>query len=271
MARLLLAHQLDRLGIPAKPIRSDSPDWNPELLRTPLEAFRDAAMEWLDLPGSAPESVHIGRLWRAYHEFGGLGPETSVRFISPLAAPVSRSASQRYLFAGSAGVADVGLFWLVEKVPPMSFARRVADAVAIAGREAHAGGRRRAVVLLLNDEASDDGLHAAAAARAYLRALRVPLFTWTLSPTATPTAWGSVRFIGLQKPGKGRSRRASTLGEIFDRFADVTDELRRELDSQRIVLLDGEHLPQRIELAAAAGARPAGLESSATERGGGAG
>jgi hypothetical protein len=270
MARIFLGYQLDRLGIPARQTRSDSPDWNPELLRTPQEAFRDAAMELFDVPGNAPESLQIGRLWRAYHEFAGLGDETAVRFISPLAAPVSRSASQRYLFAGSAGVADVGLFWLIEKVPPMGFARRVADAVAIAGREAHAGGRRRGVVLLLDDEATDNSLHTVSAVRSYLRALRVPLFIWTLSATAPPTAWGEATFIGLQASGRDRSIDQADLAEAFDRFGDAASELRRRLAGQRIVLLGGEHLPHRIELTAAAvGARPAGLELLVAERDGG--
>ena len=261
LGRLFLGDRLDRIGIPDKATRGDSADWDPELLRTPREEFRDAAVELFDVPAGAPESRQLDRLWQAYHEFAGLGAETTVRFISPLAAPVSSSASQRYLFAGSAGVANVGFFWLVENVPPMGFARRVADAVAIAGRQAHAGGRRRAVVLLLADEADDDSLHTASAARAYLRALRVPLFVWTVSPTATRTAWGEATFIGLQASGRGRSVSRNDLDEAFDRLGEAVGELRRELAGQRIVLLAGERLPHEIELTpAAAAVRPAGLE-----------
>lgn len=258
MARIFFGYQLHRFGIPDRATRSDSPDWDPGLLRASQETFPDAAMELFDAQG---ESRQIGRLWRAYNEFADLGSETTVRFISPLAAPVSRSASPRYLFAGSAGVANVGLFWLVEKVPPMGFARRLADAVAIAGRQAGGSGRRRAVVLLLNDENSDDSLYAASAVRAYLRALRVPLFIWTLSPDTALTAWGEATFIGLPTSGRGKSIRQDELDEAFDHLGDAASELRRELESQRIVLLGGEHLPHRIELAAeAAEIRPAAIE-----------
>ncbi len=261
MGRFFLGHRLDRLGIPGKATRGDSADWDPELLRTPKEEFRDAARELFDVPAGAPESRQLDRLWQAYHEFAGLGAETTVRFISPLAAPVSRTASQRYLFAGSAGVANVGFFWLVENVPPMGFARRVADAVAIAGRQAHAGSGRRAVVLLLAGEADDDSLHAAPTVRAYLRALRVPLFVWTLSPAATQTAWGQATSIGLPASGRGGPIPHKAVDEAFDRLGGAARELRLELAGQRIVLLAGERLPHEIELApAAAGALPAGLE-----------
>ncbi len=269
MGRMFLGYQLDRLGIPDKATRSDSADWDPEILRTPQEEFRDAAMELFDVPAGSRESRKLDRLWQMYHEFAGLGAETTVRFISPLAAPVSSTASQRHLFAGSAGVANVGFFWLVEKVRPMGFARRIADAVAIAGREAYAGGRRRAVVLLLAGEANDDSLHAAAAVRAYLRALRVPLFVWTLSPAATQTAWGEVTLIGLPASGRGGSISHTALDKAFARLGDAAGALHQELAGQRVVLLDGEHLPQRIELATGAPARPAGLEPAAAEPGGG--
>ena len=269
MARIFLGYQLHRLGIPDKATRSDSPDWDPELLRTSRAAFREAALKLFHVADNVPESLQIDRLWWAYNEFADLGAETTVRFISPLAAPVSSSAGQRHLFAGSAGVANVGLFWLVEKVPPMGFARRVADAVAIAGREAGGSGRRRAVVLVLGSESRDDSLYAASVVRAYLRALRVPLFIWTLSPDKTPTAWGEATFIGLQTSGWSKSIDQADLDEAFDHLGNAASALRRELGSQRIVLLNGKHLPQRIELAAdAAGARPAGLEPSVVEHDG---
>ena len=262
LGRFFLGRELDRLGISGKAIRRDSADWSPELLRMPLDDFRDAAMELFDVPVGSPESRQLDRLWRTYHAFADLGPETTVRFISPLAAPVSTSASQRNLFAGSAGVANVGFFWLVENVPPMGFARRIADAVAIAGREAHAGGRRRAVVLLLADDVEDQSLHAASAVRAYLRALRVPLFVWALSADATETeaAWGEATFIGLEPPRRGRSVPEKDVDAALDRFARAAEALRRELDRQRIVVLGGERLPDEVELGPAAeGVRPAGL------------
>ena len=97
----------------------------------------------------------------------------------------------------------------------------------------------------------------------------MPLFIWTLSPDNTPTAWGEATFISLQMSGRGKSIDQADLDEAFDHLGNAASALRRELGSQRIVLLNGKHLPQRIELAAdAAGARPAGLEPSVVEHDG---
>jgi hypothetical protein len=267
LARTFVFHQLDSLGLPARPPRDGSPVWSWELLRLPQEEFQRVARKQLEV-GITPERLQIARLWRAYQGAAGLGSQTSVRFISPLAAPVSRSDSERHLFAASTGITKVGFFWLVKTVRPMGFSQRIADAVAIAGREAHATGQRRAVVLLLNGETSDESLYGISAVRDYLRALRVPLFTWTLSSTGTPPAWGPTRFIGLERPSKRRKRRSEAAAEAFDRLGEAAAALRRQLAGQRIVLLAGEHLPDRVELAAeAAGARPAGLGP----RGGGRG
>ena len=261
LARVYLAYQLNRLGFRAEPLRADSPAWNAELLRLPKEEFRQAGLEAFRLPGGAPENRQLGLLWLAYQEFAGLGDETEVRFISPLAAPISRSERQRHLFLSSAGVSKVGLLWLGRKLRPMSFAYRFADAVAIAGREAHASGRRRAVVLLLHGDSNDDSLYSAAAAREYLRALRVPLFIWSLSPAQALSGWGEHRFIGFQTSTQGKSIRSSTIADTFQRLDEATAELRRTVESQSIVWLAGEHLPSRIGLTdAAAGARPAGIE-----------
>jgi hypothetical protein len=89
----------------------------------------------------------------------------------------------------------------------------------------------------------------------------VPLFIWTLSPDKTLTAWGEATFIGLPTSGRDKSIRQDELDEAFDHLGNAASELRRELESQRIVLLGGQHLPHRIELAAAAAeARPAAIE-----------
>lgn len=266
MARIYLAHRLGRLGYPMEPPRADSPRWNPELLRMGREEFRRAAAAVFGAAGGAPESRQLIQLWQSYHELAALGEGTAVRFISTLAAPVSRSERHRHLFQQSAGIPDAGLFWLAEKLPPMGFTYRVADAVAIAGREAHAGGRRRAVLLLLEGAPRDDGLFDAAAARGYLRALRVPLFVWTLTPTGDLPGWGEPRFVGLRTSGRARSIRVGALGEGYDRFAAAAAELRRAVEDQRIVWLGGERSPNRIQIGG--GARPAGVEAATGDRAG---
>ena len=265
VARLYLAYRLNHLGFPAVPPRADSPNWNPDLPRMEAKEFRRAAAAVFFTDGRSPEGRQLRKLWQSYHQLAALGEGTTVRFISPEAASVSRTERQRRLFPQSAAVAGAGIFWLAEKMPPLSFSYRIADAVAIAGREAHAGGRRRAVLLLLEGERTDDGLYDAAAARGYLRALRVPLFVWTLTPTDELPGWGEPRYVGLQ-PGE-RSTRPGTLGESFERLAAAAAELRREVEGQRIVWLAGERLPHRIEIDSAAGARPAGLEAVTSDDG----
>ena len=268
MAWSFLIYELERLGARVKPPRADSPAWDPKLLRLPQAEFRARVAELFDLPPGTPRNRWTLGLWRAWQRLAGLGKETAVRFISPLAAPVSRSSRPRQLFAASSGVPDVGLFWLAEKVSPMGFSCRLADAVAVAGREAHAAGRRRAVVLLLDGEASDDSLLSAEAARGYLRALRVPLFTWTLSPEGTPPVWPHARFVGREGPRGRGAKRPGNVGDAFERLGAAASELRQELEGQRIVLLAGERLPHQISIAAPTGrARPAGIEPAAAREG----
>ena len=212
-------------------------------------------------PATQRDLEEMARLLPARELDDGLGDDTAVRFISPLAAPVSRSDRQRSLFMQSAGVSDVGLFWLAGKLPPMTFAYRYADAVAVAGREAHAAGRRRAVLLLLRDRPRDDSLFSVAAVRDYLRALRVPLFVWTLTDTGELAGWGEPDWVGLRSSGQSGPVRAGAISKGFLRFREAVAELRREIDRQRIVWLVGERPPHRIELSPeAVGARSAGLD-----------
>ena len=261
LARLYLSYRLDQIGFPVEVPDPAAESWHPDLLRLPEKEFRQAAREAFSTSTNTPESRQIGLLWKGYLALGGLGDETRVRFVSPLAAPISRTTEQRNLFMQSVSVPDAGLFWLARELPPMSFAYRIADAVAVAGREVHAAGRRRAVVLLLHGDPGDQSLYPAAAARDYLRALRVPLFVWSVSRADVPAGWGEPRFIGFPGSEEGKRVRSRGLGETYERVAEATGELRRELARQRIVWLSGEHLPHRIELVGGtAVGRPAGVE-----------
>jgi hypothetical protein len=113
---------------------------------------------------------------------------------------------------------------------------RIADAVAVAGQQAMAQNRRRAVLLVLSGNEKDSSEYDPATVRRYLAALRVPLFVWTLeAPGATAAAWGPSENISV----------VSTLYR-------AAGEIRQQLDSQRIVLVDGRHLPQSIVLSPAA-------------------
>jgi hypothetical protein len=120
--------------------------------------------------------------------------------------------------------------------------RRIADAVAVAGLEAVKENRRRAVLLVLNGNEEDASHYEPAAVRRFLAALRVPLFVWYLQkpvPGSSTAAWGG-------------AVDATFIANVVESVVEIREELR----SQRIVLVDGRHLPQSIALTPAA----AGLE-----------
>jgi hypothetical protein len=106
----------------------------------------------------------------------------------------------------------------------------------VAGLGAMAENRRRAVLLVLEGDEVDHSVFLPAAARSYLAALGVPLVVWRLgNATAASAAWGASRDV-----------RTATALRI------AIDDLRAELAGQRIAMVDGRHLPQRVELGAAA-------------------
>lgn len=132
-----------------------------------------------------------------------------------------------------------GLYWQLSRAsfvhesgPP-----HVADAVAVSGVRLLGEQRRRAVLLVLAD-GTDHSRYDAAAVRRYLTAIRVPLYVWSLRPPPYPAAiaaWGEVEPIST----------VSQLRRAYER-------LGRDLAAQRIVLLDGRHLPRAIVLSPAA-------------------
>lgn len=100
---------------------------------------------------------------------------------------------------------------------------RIADAVAVSALRLLQGGRRRVVVVVLGDlPAADQSTHSPATVRRYLERVGVPLRVWSLTgprPDLVET-WGPVRDI---------STNAALL--------KATEDLRQELDSQRIAWL----------------------------------
>ena len=133
---------------------------------------------------------------------------------------------------------------------------RPADAVAVAGLHAMAGGRRRAVVLVLDAVSKDQSVYDPATVRRYLSAIRVPLHVWSLDrDISSMKAWGEVQ----------DAWNVAALELAFRRAAV-------DLERQLIVLLEGRHLPQTIRLSAkAAGieivaAAPTPIQEKAGER-----
>jgi hypothetical protein len=120
------------------------------------------------------------------------------------------------------------------RVPePAPGAIRIADAVATAGLAAMRENRRRAVLLLLAGDPEDASLYDPATVRHFLASLRVPLFVWYLGtprPGSTAAAWNAQEVVQTWH------------------VAAESERIRKELDSQRIVMVDGRHLPQSIAL-----------------------
>lgn len=170
-----------------------------------------------------------------------LGKEDVIRILSPNASLYRTSGIASELFESSRELTweEGGLFWFLTQhalITPKDADRgRIADAVAVAGLQAATGNYRRAVVLLLGADAKDTSRYDAAAVRRYLDAIHVPLFVWSLeNPKKNPgfAVWGDVQVISS-----------------IPRLSKAVADLRTELARQRIVWLEGRHLPQSVALA----------------------
>jgi hypothetical protein len=177
----------------------------------------------------------------AFRASGNLGPITKISFMEAFPSPVRGTALEDELFWISPRLTaeDGGMLRLLRHTRPLagrSF--RLADAVASAGVLIQAGGRRRAVILAISDTFGDQSEQHPLAVRAYLEQLRVPLYVWSVTSDAPHSAWGEVRFVG--SPPGGPAKATNLLRAV--------KELSRDLERQRIVWLEGNHLPQSIEL-----------------------
>lgn len=100
---------------------------------------------------------------------------------------------------------------------------RLADAIAATALRAVRGEQRRAIVVILGDAAvPDESAHSVATVRRYLKRMGVPLHVWSLigKRPELEAVWGEVKDVS----------KTSVLTE-------ATEELRRELESQRIAWL----------------------------------
>jgi hypothetical protein len=109
--------------------------------------------------------------------------------------------------------------------------------VAVAGLQALAGNRPRAVLLVLGYGPKDASRYDAGTVQHYLESVRVPLAIWSLGERNSPAvlAWGGAEEI-------------SSLAKLQDAFTRL-DNL---LAIQRIVWIEGSHLPRTITLSPAA-------------------
>lgn len=164
-----------------------------------------------------------------------LGEQDRIRIIWPVARRFTGAQSAAELFEQSHDfrTRDGGFHWLLTSVdyPGRSTApRRFADAVAVAGIQAFSSHSRRAVVLVLG-HSPDESRYTPETVRRYLERIHVPLFLWSLDPTSSTEAWGTVEDIS--SPVK---------------LERAVKRLRDELEAQLIVWLAGTHLPQQIAL-----------------------
>ena len=111
---------------------------------------------------------------------------------------------------------------------------RVADAVTAAGLLAASWSHPRAVVVVLTGN-PDASVLSAEQARAFLADLGVPLFVWTAASAAPDAAarWGGARPV-------------KTLPDV----RAAVRELEGAVREQRIVWVEGAHLPQSVSVSA---------------------
>jgi VWFA-related protein len=222
-------------------------------LRTDLDAH-DSGLEAGDrlfVVGTTPETARPGR--RRYDLFPATPPQP-----------------------GERGGIGWQLTHLVTAPPPPG-PQQIADAVATAGLLAAGGARPRAVLLLLGPEADDASLHDPREVRRLLARLRVPLRVWYLARDLVALPPGE---RAAAEDAASRRRRLDGLRAAWGPITvlagvvgiDVASRaLRRELGRQRIVWVDGQHLPDELALTReASGVRLAGVTDVGSEAGGAA-
>ena len=173
-----------------------------------------------------------------------LGPEDVFQYLSLSTTRFgdSRVPADLFQMGPPLSPADGGVFFFLtqERLREGWSAEpgvRIADAVAVAGLQAAAENRRRSVLLVLGKDVEDASRYDPAMVRRYLASIHVPLFVWSLrgEDTALAKAWGPVEDISSRP-----------------RLNLAVNRLREALDGQRIVWLDGRHLPQAVALTPAA-------------------
>jgi hypothetical protein len=189
----------------------------------------------------ADKAGQTGNLLKDIHYEMRLGREDQIRFVPTVPERISSAGELSDLFQISppSDYAAGGLLWFLlhfapRVEPPQP---RIADAVATAGLAAVNENRRRAVLLVLSGQEKDASRYDPATVRRFLAALRVPLYVWSLGrvePGSAAAAWGARDVTWTQH------------------LYEAARQIRDELDAQRIVMVDGRHLPQSIALSPAA-------------------
>lgn len=109
------------------------------------------------------------------------------------------------------------------------------EAAAVAGLSAMATNQRRAVVVVVGEEGLRGSPEAVVRTREFLSAIGVPLLVWTPVPRKQrPASCPWVEVVDVR-----------TYGDLYD----ADNALQKLLRRQRIVWVEGDHLPQDLALA----------------------
>ena len=181
-----------------------------------------------------------GNLGSRSYQFVGLVEPDTVRLLSPRAKEVTHARVQYSIFPISAPwtVKDAplpDLLWALEFSDPGHHLYGLNDAIAAAGLSAAASQKRRAVVLVTADCAAAQGDRSSETVRQYLEELQVPLHVWMIEPKPKRQAAGGF-CADVENVSTAR------------RLLRAVKNLRRTVKQQRIVWVDGRHLPREIGL-----------------------
>ncbi|MDX9734836.1 MAG: hypothetical protein RBU36_11975 [Thermoanaerobaculia bacterium] len=203
------------------------------------DEYRRSSDSFLD-PRKSPSGTPTFRRWGGT---GGRRLSVPVDLRFRIQRPVARMTAQKEMVANlfpstrwfafralTPGRLVYALLSLSEE-PPIG--QRLADAVVVAGLEAAKGNGRRAVVLILGPGAKDEGLLGAEDARSFLARLGVPLQVWSAGRKHSREAarWKAQRLMSDSWEVEG-----------------AVHELLEAALRQRIVWVEGSHLPQDVEL-----------------------
>ncbi len=185
-------------------------------------------------------SARLGSLRFAHPDGTEVGPEDQLQVQWPVSREIPDVEGLNILFEASRPFQGMGMSfaYLMLQIgyPEQTLKpRQYADAVAVAALQAVASGSRRAVVLVLGKGDRDESTLDRASVRRFLGLLRVPFYVWSLS-------------------GTGHAIPAAAWGEYDDissvaAFRHAVNRVRKDLDSQSIVWVEGRHLPQDITIA----------------------
>lgn len=185
-----------------------------------------------------PANVFLGTIpFNRAHDVAPLRKGQRVRFQWTFPEVREHSGTRYELFphSGDFVAGTAGLLWLMTHAfpPGVPEERRFADAVAVAALNVSEHARPRAVVLLLAGSKDSSAL-GAAGAESFLSRLGVPLFVWTTGTGAREAkAWTGTEPIDVSTPAA---------------FEAATRKLVAFVERQRIVWVEGVHLPQSIAL-----------------------